>query len=66
MPISWSVWSIKPGKRGWAKRYPPGSYVAAETLKVALMNANQDDPKVWLFVMKERTPLTPQPARKRR
>lgn len=59
MPIHWSVWSIKPGKKGFAKRYPPGSYAAAEVLKVALMNAHRDDPSVFLYIVKERTPIAP-------
>ena len=56
MPIHYSVWSIKPGKKGFAKRYPPGSYAAADILKCSLMNAHQDD-NVFLFIIKERTPL---------
>lgn len=54
MPINYSVWAIKPGKKGFAKRYPPSSYPAADVLKVALMNAHQED-DVFLFIMKERT-----------
>lgn len=54
MPINWSVWSIKPGRKGWARRYPPGSYAAAEVLKVTLMSANRDDDDVYLYIIKER------------
>ncbi len=57
MPIHWSVWAIKPGKKGFAKRYPPGSYPAADVLKVALMNAHRDDPDVYFYIVKERTRL---------
>ncbi len=57
MPIHWSVWAIKPGKKGFAKRYPPGSYPAADVLKCSLMNAHRDDPDVYFFLIKERTPL---------
>lgn len=53
MGIYYSVWAIKPGKKGFAKRYPPASYAAAEVLKCSLMNAHQDD-NVFLFIMKER------------
>jgi hypothetical protein len=58
MPINYSVWAIKPGKKGFAKRYPPSSYPAADVLKVSLMNAHQDE-DVFLFIMKERTPVEP-------